>query len=220
MYIVKYKEGIVLGIIPWNDQYIKDVIRNRYRITIELPYLEPQIEEFPYIVNDDITIYPASENRDYNINPMIQYYFGPTWEFLENRVIAHYQIEPLKLDDAKNNYRARAENFRYQKEISGTKITINENTYHIETNRTSRSKYVEKFILLNDDQAVNWKFTEGWAILTKQNIRNIIQAIDEHIQKAFDWELNMNNIINSATSLNDLVNIEDLNPVDESQITI
>lgn len=210
MYVVKYKERIVLGIIPWNNQYIMDVMRNRYNSIIELPYLEPELTQFPYIVNEDITIYPANENRDPNIDHMIQYYFGPTWEYLTDRIVAHYEILPLTLEAAKNNYRDRAANFRYEKEISGTQITINGNTYKLETNRESRFKYVEKFILLTDEQTINWKFTEGWAVLTKQNIENIIKAIDEHIQKAFDWESTMNNIINSVTNSEDLLNIEEL----------
>ena len=218
MYVVKYKERIVLGIIPWNNQYIMDVMRNRYNSIIELPYLEPELAQFPYVVNEDITIYPANENRDPNIDPMIQYYFGPSWEFLTDRIVAHYEILPLTLEAAKNNYRDRAANFRYEKEISGTKITINGNTYNLETNRESRSKYVEKFILLNDEQTINWKFTEGWTTLTKQNIQSIIHSIDEHIQKAFDWELSMNNLINSVTNSNDLLNIEELKSLNKEKI--
>jgi hypothetical protein len=217
MYVVKFKGRVVLGLIPWNAQYIQDVMRNRYRIVIELPYLEPESTEFPYIVNEDITIYPASENRDDNINPMIQQYFGPTWEFLEDHVVAHYEILPLKLEDAKNNYIARAANIRYNKEISGTKIIFNNIEYNIETNRNSRSKYIEKFIMLGDGESINWKFSEQWITLTKINIQNIIQAIDEHVQSAFDWEFNINNIINSATSLDDLLNIEELNSMDKPQ---
>ena len=217
MYVVKYKESIVLGIIPWNNKYIQDVMRNRYRITIELPYLEPESSEFPYVVNDDITIYPASEDRDLNINPMVQQYYGPTWEFLEKNVIAHYEIRPLDLHDAQSNYRARAAAYRYDKEVAGTKITINSVEYNIETDRSNRSKYIEKYIMLEDNQTVNWKFIDQWVNLSKQNLQNIIQAIDSHIQAAFDWELSMINIIESAASSEDLLAIEELNPVMNSE---
>ena len=217
MYVVKYKERIVLGIIPWNHQYIQDVMRNRYRITIELPYLEPESTEFPYVVNDDIMIYPASEDRDPVINPMIQQYYGPTWEFLEKNVIAHYEIQPLDLHAAQSNYRARAAAYRYDKEVAGTKITINEVEYNIETDRSNRSKYLEKYIMLAENQTVNWKFGNQWVILSKQDIQNIVQAIDSHIQAAFDWELGMINSIESAASLADLLAIEELNPVMNSE---
>lgn len=217
MYVVKFKERIVLGIIPWNHQYIQDVMRNRYRITIELPYLEPEATEFPYVVNDDIIIYPASENRDLNINPMIQQYYGPTWEFLENTVIAHYEIQSLDLHSAQSNYRARAAAYRYDKEIAGTKITINGVEYKLETDRFNRSKYVEKYIMLAENQTVNWKFDDQWVILSKQDIQNIVQAIDNHIQAAFDWELSMINSIESAANLADLLAIEELNPVINSE---
>ena len=217
MYVVKHKERIVLGIIPWNHQYIQDVMRNRYRVNIELPYLEPEATEFPYVVNNDITIYPASEDRDPVINPMVQQYYGPTWEFLEDRAVAHYEILPLELHAAQSNYRARAAAYRYDKEVSGTKVTINDVEYDIETDRSSRSKYVEKYVMLSDGQTVNWKFTDQWVTLTKQNIQSIVQAIDSHVQGAFDWELSMINTINSATSLEDLLNVEELNPIQPNQ---
>lgn len=212
MYVVKYKGRVVLGMIPWNHKYIQDVMRTRYRVTIELPYLEPGVSEFPYVVNDDITIYPATEDRDPNINPMIQQYYGPTWEFLENSVIAHYDIQSLELSSAQGNYRARAAAYRYDKEISGTKITINGVEYNIETDRASRSKYVEKYIMLAENQTVNWKFADQWVVLSKQDIQTIVQAIDNHVQAAFDWELSMINVIESAASSDDLLAIEELNP--------
>lgn len=212
MYVVKYKERVVLGIIPWNAQYIENVMRSRYRVSIELPDEEPT--EFPFQVNENTVIYPASENRDSNINPMIQQYYGPTWEFLEDRVIAHYEIRELDLNSAKNNYREVAAAKRYVKEISGTKITINGVEYKVETDRNSRTKYIEKYVMLDENQTVNWKFSEQWVTLSKQDVKSIVQMIDAHVQEAFDWELDLINIINSANSSEDLLAIEELNPVD------
>lgn len=212
MYVVKYKQRVVLGIIPWNNQYIQDVMKNRYRVDIELPYIEPESSEFPYQVNEDTVIYPATEDRDVNINPMIQQYYGPTWEFLEDRVIAHYEILDLELSAAQNNYKERAAAYRYNKEISGTKITLNNKEYVIETDRVSRTKYVEKFLMMEENQTVNWKFSQDWITLTKQDLQNIVHAIDSHVQGAFDWELNLINTIDSITNLQDLTLIEDLNP--------
>ena len=37
MYVVKYKERVILGLIPWNWKYITDVLIIRHRVTIDIP---------------------------------------------------------------------------------------------------------------------------------------------------------------------------------------
>lgn len=218
MYVVKYKERVVLGLIPWNSQYITDVMRNRYRVQIDIQFDEPSADEFPYQVNDDIIIYQAEEDRQSNINPLIEYYYGPSWDLVDNKVIARYQVLPLEIQDARNNYKDKAAAIRYEKEIAGTKLTINGVECSVETDRGSKSKYIEKFITMTDEQVVNWKFNEGWFEITKQQIRNIISAIDAHVQLAFDEERELNSLIDQAETSNELLAIEALNINPEEQM--
>jgi hypothetical protein len=209
MYVVIYKDRVVLGIIPWDNQYIMDVMRSRYRETIEIPYTEPNISEFPLQINDNVKIYPAEEDRTQAINPLVEYYYGPSWEFLENKVIAHYTVNPHDLSSAKNNYRDKASLVRYQKEISGTTVTINDHEYFVETDRTLRTKYAEKLISMEED--VNWKFQDQWVILSKADMQMIVNAINAHVQSTFDEEYYLNLLIEQAESLEDLLAIEELN---------
>jgi hypothetical protein len=212
-YVVKYKDRIVLGIIPWNNQYIMDVMRTRYRVNIEIPLIEPDNCSFPLVVNEDVTIYPAEEDRQQLINPMIEFYYGPTWEFLENKVIAHYEVQPLDLNSVKQNYRERVASKRYDKEIAGTSVEINGIEYKLKTDRDSRFKYVEKLVLMEDDTTINWKFDEGWALLNKENLQSIVSSIETHVQNTFDEEYNLNVILDQAQTVQDILAIEELQEV-------
>jgi hypothetical protein len=212
-YIVKYKDRVVLGIIPWNNQYIMDVMRARYRVNIEIPLIEPNSFSFPLVVNEDVTIYPAEEDRQQSINPMIEFYYGPTWEFLENKVIAHYEIRSLDLDSVKQNYRERVAAKRYDKEVAGTSVTINDVEYKLKTDRNSRLKYAEKLVLMGDT-TINWKFEEGWALLNKENMQSIVTAIENHIQTAFNEEYNLNVVINQAQTVDELTANQELHEVE------
>jgi hypothetical protein len=208
-YIVKYKDRVVLGIIPWNNQYIMDVLRTRYRVNIEIPFIEPAESSFPLVVNDDVIIYPAEEDRQSSINPLIEFYYGPTWEFLDNKVIAHYEVRPLDLDSVKSNYKAKAAMLRYKKEVEGTLIILNETEFKLETNRDSRIKFSEKLVSMSNN--VNWKFEEGWVSLTKENMQSIIDTIETHVQAAFDEEYNLHVLIEQAQNVDELLAIESLN---------
>ncbi|NBP58549.1 DUF4376 domain-containing protein [bacterium] len=211
MYVVKYQNMIVLGIIPWNNKYIQDVFRVRYRVNIEIPYDEPASESFPFIVNDDIIIYPAEEDRPPITNVLTQMYYGPTWEFLENKVIAHYEVVYYSLEDAKIKHREVAAGLRYKKEISGFNLEIGGVERFFSTNRDDRTKYSDRLLVMNDDEIINWKFNNGdWVNLNKQQMLSIVQAIHNHVQSAFNYELELNNAINSAQSIDDLLAIEDI----------
>jgi hypothetical protein len=210
MYVVIYKDMVVLGVIPWDTRYIKDVLSIRYGETVELPYREPDISEFPLQANENVKIYPAEEKYAQSVNnPLVEYYHGPSWEFLENKVIGHYVVNKHDLSSAKGKYKDRASDIRYKKEISGTTVTINNNQHFIETGRMQRSKYIEK--LLSMEESVNWKFQDQWDILSKVDIQKIVSTINTHIQSAFDEEYNFNLLIEQAESIEDLLAIEELN---------
>lgn len=209
-YVVKYKDRVVLGIIPWNNKYIMDVMRSRYSELIEIPSIEPAESEFPLVVNQDITIYPAEEDRPGSINPLIEFYQGPTWELVGNKVIAHYEVLPLDLNSMKQNYKAKAAFLRYKKEIVGTKINLDGIEYTIETNRESRSKYIERLTSMGDS-SINFKFQEGWVSLTKENMQSVVAAIESHVQTCFSEEYALNVTIDAAQTAEDLLAIEALN---------
>lgn len=219
MYVIIHKDKVIAGILPWNSKYFTDVLKIRHKITAELPKNEPNLDKFPYIIDENTVIKRAEEDRQSQINPMIEYYYGPTWEFVEDKVIAHYQVQPLSLDDAKNNYKEKATNLRYSKEISGTKITLDGVEYTIETDRSARLKYVEKYTMMGDD-LINWKFTQSWKMLSKQNMFDIIRAIEVHVQDSFDWEFNMTAQIDSTETIESLLAIEELNVPENNESVI
>jgi hypothetical protein len=215
MYVIIHKNRVILGILPWNSQYYTDVLRSRYRITTELPRNEPAPDVFPWEIDADTKIVPAEEVRPNIENPLVKYYYGPTWDFLETKVIANYEVIPHAIEDARANYKVKAGTQRYEQEVSGTSITINDVEYKIETDRSSRTKYIEKYVSMGE--TVNWKFNEGWVVLTKTQMQSIVAAIDTHVQSAYDEELRLNAVIDACETAEQLEAVEELNkkPNDE-----
>jgi hypothetical protein len=209
MYVIIHKNRVILGILPWNHQYFTDVLRTRHRIKAELPRNEPPASSFPWVIDADTKIIPAEENRPNINNPLIEYYYGPTWEFTEDKAIANYEVKQHSLDDAKSNYKAKAAQQRYDQEVSGTTITIDDVEYTIDTDRSLRSKYIEKYVSMGD--TVNWKFNQGWKVLTKEQMQEIVVLVDTHVQGTFDEELRLNTVIDQCESSEELESIEELN---------
>jgi hypothetical protein len=154
MYVIIHKNRVILGILPWNSQYFTDVLRSRYRITTELPRNEPALDAFPWEIDAETKIFPAEEIRPNIDNPLVEYYYGPTWEFLETKVIGSYDVLPQSIENARDNYKVKASLQRYEQEVSGTIITIDGVEYKIETDRLSRTKFIEKYIKYVDQYFV------------------------------------------------------------------
>lgn len=210
MYVIIHKNRVIAGILPWNNRYFMDVLKVRHRIDAQLPKNEPAPDQFPYTVDQDTVIVPAKEVRDGNINPMVEYYQGPTWQIEETSVTGTYEILPLPLESAKDNYKARAASMRYDREVAGTIVTINGIEYQIPTDRGERARYIEKQSSMGTDTAV-WKFAEGWTTLTAADFNNIVNAIDAHVQAQFDWEYQQVQAIEACGSLEQLLALEELN---------
>lgn len=211
MYAIIHNQKVILGIVPWNSKYFTDVLQIRHKIAAELPKNEPKVDAFPFVINEHTSIVLAEENRPRDINPMTEQYVGPQWIFTQDKVTAVYEIKSLSLDDVKRNYIDKAAQRRYDKENAGTITTINGKQHNIETTREGRSKYVEKMSMVNDNTTIVWKFGEMWEQLSKSDLNSIVDAIENHVQGAFDEEYQLVKKIKLAQSVKDLEDIKELN---------
>ena len=210
MYAVTYQNRVVLGPIDWNNRYIMDVMRVRYRENIEVPMVAPDISQLPLTITDSIKIYRVQEDRDPNINPMLQQYHGPTWEIGETTITALYTIEPLSMVDARANHQDRAADRRWQQENRGILVTVGDQEFEISTQRDQRSKWVETLQHMGD--TVNWKFGKVWTTLTKAQVTSISAAVHAHVQAAFDEEMRLFDRIQQAQDHDQLTAITELLP--------
>lgn len=205
MYALVNLGKIISGPKEWDRAFFQDVLN---RNGIEGKKLSKEIpDELPFIINDNAKIAKV-EIRKNDINTLVQYHRGPIWEFQNDIVIANYETLELPLEFAKSNYKTLVTSKRYDKEVSGTKITIKNKEVSLDTSREGRNIFVQKYILMKDGDTVNWKFPEGWLTLTKSELGLVVSAGEAHIQAAFDWEKDLTDQINAATSIQDLIDLE------------
>jgi len=217
LYAIKHKNRVVLGPLEWDKKYFEKVLKVRHSIDTELSIRNPLT--IPLIINENTSIHEARTNQP-DIDPMIQAYYGPLWDTSEEVIIANYEIHDHTIEGARNNFRNLAATERYSKEISNVKVAVQETEVTADTSRDGRNIFLQKFILMSDAEVVNWKFPEGWLLLTKAELETIVQAGAAHIQAAFDWEKSINDQIDAANTAEELYAIEiiqkPLNPFEEN----
>lgn len=206
-FVVIHKNRVIIGPMSWSQKYFTTVLKIRYKIEANIPGIEPDV--FPYTINEDTVIRRVVENKP-ELNEMIHYHYGPLWDFTEDTVVANYEVREVTIETARDNFKALLASHRYRKEISGAKITLREKELSLDTSREGRNVFIQKFLLMADAETVNWKFPEGWFNLTRDELGQIVFAGASHIQSAFDWEKEITEQIDSAQTLEELLN---LNPI-------
>jgi hypothetical protein len=207
MYAVIHKEKVIIGPKGWDRGFFSFRFQQLKINAPTMPRRAPT--EFPYIVDENTRIVPATVTYE-EINTMTQYHRGPIWTIGEDSASALYEATDTPIEQAKSNFRNLAADERYNKEVAGTKTTIQDLEISLDTSRDGRNIFLQKFSLMGENDTVNWKFPEGWLTLTKSELGQIVQAGAEHIQSAFDWEKNINDQIDTETNINDLVKYEEI----------
>jgi hypothetical protein len=203
-YVIIYKNRVIVGPMDWSQKYFTNVLKIRYKIFANIPGNAP--DTLPYVIDENTEIRKVIENKP-EINNLIHYYYGPLFDLSAETVIANYEIREVAIETARDNLRAILAAERYKKEISGTKIILNDVEVTLDTSREGRNIFIQKYLLMSDTETVNWKFPEGWFVLTKNDLQSVVQKGVNHIQSAFDWEKEVNTRIDSCQTLEEIVNL-------------
>jgi len=212
MYAVIHKEKVIIGPKGWDIGFFSFRFQQLKINAPTMPRTAPT--NFPYVVDENTRIVPATVTYE-DINPMTQYHRGPIWTIGEGSASALYEAIDTPLEQAKSNFSNLAADERYKKEVSGTKTTIQDLEVSLDTSRDGRNIFLQKLLLMGESDTVNWKFPEGWLILTKAELGQVVQIGSMHIQSAFDWEKNINDQIAAATTVEELLAIEILEKTEE-----
>lgn len=205
MYAVIHKNKVIIGPKDWNRAFYSFRLKKLGVNTPTMPRTAP--ESLPYIIDSNTKIVAATITRD-EATPMVQHHRGPIWTIQEDSAVAHYQAVDTHIDAARNNFREQAADERYKKEVSGTKIVIQDIEVSLDTSREGRNIFFQKYSLMSDEDTVNWKFPEGWLTISKAELGVIVMAGAAHIQSAFDWEKSINEQIDAAETAEELLAIE------------
>lgn len=202
MFVIVYQNSVILGPMRWNKFRFQNEIREELEIEVDLPSKNDNNQ--PILIDQNLRILPVVGTPDPSFNPRTQFLNGPFWTFTDTEATSAYVPEYKSIDAVKNQMKSEVAAERYKKEISGVKVTIQNNEVTVETDRETRNVFVQKFTLMSDNETVNWKFPETWLTLTKSELGQIVSSGAQHIQDQFDWEMLKTQEIESCSTLPEL----------------
>jgi hypothetical protein len=213
MYVITHHhdyDEVLLGPIEWNPRFIASVLQTDLDLPMKPSVTDSDKNKVPYDIIENVRVRPVVFDIPEH-NPKIQHLIGPYWSYTENEATASYVVENRNIDLIRSELKQQVAAERYNREVRGTKITIQEQEVSVDTTRENRDRYAQKYLLMGDTDTIEWKFPEGWFTLTKEELGSVVTACDNHVQSAFNWELNKSIEVDAAVdheTLNSVVLIE------------
>jgi hypothetical protein len=214
MYAVIYDNRVLVGPMNWNRGMFQGALEKK-GIKQVLPRNPP--DDLPMTIDEHAKIMQVEEIKP-EINTLVEYYYGPLWDIQEIKAIANYEVHDTNIESARYNLKQLAAQERYNKEIKGTTVTIQETEVTVDTNRGARDIFVQKYLLMNDIDTVHWKFPETWLTLTKQDLGLVVQTGAAYTQSCFDWELSIAEQIDLAETKQELLDIVIIEPQENEML--
>lgn len=200
MFVIVYNNSVILGPMRWNRFRFENEIQEECDFSVSLLDRNDNLDAV--IVSDNIQILPVQGTENPQFNPKIEFLNGPFWEFTDKSAIQSYRVESLPIDAVKNMLKEQVAVERWNKENSGTKITLNDVEYSFGTDKETRSILQNAVSHLD---GINWKHDrDTWILMTKENIQNTLSGILSYVQSCFDWEFNKIQEIDACETLKEL----------------
>jgi hypothetical protein len=203
MFVIVYQNSVILGPMRWNRfRFENTIFEDCEEFSVTLADRNDNFE--PVVVSDDIKILPVQGTPNPDFNPKIEMLHGPFWEFTDTAAISSYTVWPMPVDAVKNQLKAVLANVRYNKEVAGTKVTVQGIEVTVDTARDTRNNIAQQYLLMGDTDTVQWKFKETWLTLNKTELGNVVKAGSDYVQTQFQWEAGLITDIDNATTLEQL----------------
>jgi hypothetical protein len=201
IYILVNNDHVINGPRAWNYRSFESTLVEDLEIEFKLPMTYTSTE--PIVIDENTKI--VSCRLEYAAhNPKIEYLHGPFWNFDEEVAIGTFQVMPTPVDVIKGALKQQVAGNRWIKEVSGTTAEIQGKTVTIDTSRDGRNIFVQKYLLMSDSDTVEWKFPEGWLVLSRAELGSVVNAGVAHVQNQFSWEAAKITEIDSCTTSTEL----------------
>jgi len=200
-YVLINDNFVINGPRNWNARSFESTLEDDLEITYKLPL--QKTDNDPIVIDENTRILVA-EYIYPGYNEKIEYLHGPFWDYSNDIATGTFQILPKDIDWVKSNLLTAVAGIRYNREVSGANTVIQNTTVTIDTSRGGREIFVQKYLLMGENDTVQWKFPEAWLTLTKAELGAVVNAGVTHVQSQFDWEVTKSTEINNCATLEEL----------------
>jgi hypothetical protein len=212
MYILVFNNNVILGPVRWSRPRFETALMEE----LELDQLEssfPDKEPAGVVVYQTnvypgmIKIFPVLQGDDPSYNDRIEVLNGPFWTFTDTHAISHYRPSTLPLESAKQLLKDKISSLRWGKQNAGVTVSIKGSNVKFPSDKEMCN--VLQNYLSSDISTVNWKLEkDNWITLDRTDLISIHSSIVSHINRVFEEEKKIAEIIDVSVTHRELLQIK------------
>jgi hypothetical protein len=184
MYALVNGQELLLGPISFNYRMINSVLEEELEVDFRVKSSDYQ--SVPIIFTEDIKILPT-RNDIPEYDPRFQGVSQSSHTITDTEVVFYYSVGDKTLEQIKGERKAEVAPERWNKENTTATVTLYGKEITVSTSRENRLAIVSKVV--SDGGMHNYKFNDGeWVEISSADLVTILNAIDDVVQAAFDWE--------------------------------
>lgn len=207
--MVENKKTVLVGPMPWRNRFFQRELND-----LDIDYVVSPLEPFSYVkITESIEIFPVVEILNSDFDPVFEHVSGPYWIFENESARGHFIKHYNDTAVIKHSLKSQLAAERYRREILGVAAVIQDCVVTITTDRQSRNIMNQHYMLMTEDQVVQWKFPEMWVSLTKNSLATAIYRCNQYVQAQFDWEKALSDSIDTAQTVEELLLIKFDGPI-------
>lgn len=203
MFIIKQNNNVIYGPAEYNAGMFKYILIEDCELQdVVVPFSLNKGEKL--IINDEISILPAELVYE-NINSKIEQYSGPFWSFEDDKAIGSYIKTNKSIDIVKSELKSIISEKRKKYETKNISMNINGIDVIIDASRENKANVIATYNLMSVGSTINFKFKNNLFLeCSKEDLGIIVNAFNEQVNNAFNFEFNKTIEIDSAISLDEL----------------
>lgn len=203
-YVIIKDDRVIWGPRPWNPFAIEATIEREARagVTIGANPVVGKIVETPAV----IAILKVEQSIIPSHDIIFETLVGPQWthNVVSGTTTMAYDVADQHLPYVQGSLKTHATNIRKTKEDAGVVVNVANTDIKFASDRTSRERLILQSLLA---QNVNWKTDDGFVELSTADQLKIVQALNAHVQQAYNWEMEIARQIDAAKTIQELKQI-------------
>lgn len=212
-YVLVNNGEVVYGPVHWHSDLMNDqLVRLGLEASLPTDIMARKQGivpiDAPTAINNNVKIYKADMQNEQPEESLFTNNGHIIWDFTTGVAVGTYVAVDKPIDEVRSNLIERITSNRNDKEVSGTQVSIGNQTYKIRTGPFARTNLIAKLAVMSDSDTCIYKFEENkWAEVTKSDITTILNAVESYVQSVVDWEYNLVQQVMSASSVDALKEI-------------
>ena len=184
MYALINGQQLLLGPMAFNYRMFNSVLEEELEVGFRVTAQDYQ--NIPILFTENIKILPA-RNDIPTYDPRFQAVSQTSHTITDTEVVFNYTVSDKSLDQIKSERKAEVAPERWNKENTTVTLTLYDKEITVSTSRENRLAIVSKVV--SDGGLHNFKFNDDtWLEISSADLVTILNAIDDVVQAAFDWE--------------------------------